>query len=214
MNKTTIVIVDDHKLLRETWSYILNEDSTFQVTGECGSAEEAIELVKKQQPDIVILDVNLPGMNGLDAICQIKKSSPGSKILGISLHTQPNYAREMIKRGAEGYLTKTSSKEEMFHALKTIHSGKKYICEEIKNKITAQVMHDDDNKKGISDLSQRELEVVKFIKKGFSSKEIANTLFLSVKTIEVHRYNILKKLNLRNAASLINFINHNYPNLD
>ena len=213
MKKTTIVIVDDHKLIRETWSFILNEDPTYQVTGECGSAEEAIELAKKQQPDIVILDVNLPGMNGLDAIAQIQKSSPSSKILGISMHTQPNYAREMMKRGAMGYLTKTSSKEEMFHALKNILSGKKYICEEIKNKITAQIMHDD-GEKDISDLSKREIEVIKFIKKGFSSKEIADALFLSTKTVEVHRYNILKKLNLRNAASLTNFINQNYPHLD
>jgi two-component system invasion response regulator UvrY len=152
-------------------------------------------------------------MNGLDAIGQIQKSSPGSKILGISLHTQPTYAREMMRRGAMGYLTKTSSKEEMFDALKNINAGNKYICAEIKNKITAQVMHGD-SEKDIGELSQRELEVIKFIKKGFSSKEIANALFLSVKTVEVHRYNILKKLNLRNAAALINFINQNYPHMD
>jgi two-component system invasion response regulator UvrY len=91
-------------------------------------------------------------MNGLDAIGEIQKSSPRSKILGISLHTQPTYAREMMRRGAMGYLTKTSSKEEMFNALKNINTGNKYICEEIKNKITAQVIHDD-NKKGIGDLS-------------------------------------------------------------
>jgi DNA-binding NarL/FixJ family response regulator len=213
MKKINILIVDDHKLIRETWSFILNEDPAYQVTGECGSAEEAIEISKKQQPDIVILDVNLPGMNGLDAIGQIQKSSPGSKILGISLHTQPTYAREMMRRGAMGYLTKTSSKEEMFDALKNINAGNKYICAEIKNKITAQVMHGD-SEKDIGELSQRELEVIKFIKKGFSSKEIANALFLSVKTVEVHRYNILKKLNLRNAAALINFINQNYPHMD
>jgi DNA-binding NarL/FixJ family response regulator len=212
MKKINILIVDDHKLIRETWSFILNEDPAYQVTGECGSAEEAIEISKKQQPDIVILDVNLPGMNGLDAIGQIQKSSPSSKILGISLHTQPTYAREMMRRGAMGYLTKTSSKEELFNALKNINAGNKFICEEIKNKITAQVLHGD-SEKDIGDLSQRELEVIKFIKKGFSSKEIASALFLSVKTVEVHRYNILKKLNLRNAAALINFINQNYPHL-
>jgi DNA-binding NarL/FixJ family response regulator len=213
MKKITILIVDDHKLIRETWSYILNEGQIYQVVGECGSAEEAIELAKHQQPDIVILDVNLPGMNGLDAITEIKKVSLRSKILGISMHTQPSYAREMIKRGAKGYLTKTSSREEMFSALKNIDSGKNYICDEIKNKLTEQIMHGN-VEKGINDLSQRELQIIKFVKKGFSSKEIADFLCLSIKTVEVHRYNILKKLNLRNAAALINFINQNYPNID
>jgi two-component system invasion response regulator UvrY len=209
----TILIVDDHKLIRETWSFILNEEPGFKVIAGCGSAEEAIEIAKKNQPDIVILDVNLPGMSGLNAISEIQKSSPSSKILGVSMHTQPTYAREMIKRGAKGYLTKTSPKDEMLLALKSIDAGKNYICDEIRNKITDQLIHGN-VEKGINDLSQRELEVVTFIKKGFSSKEIAEALFLSVKTVEVHRYNILKKLDLRNAASLINFMNRNYPDID
>lgn len=213
MKKITILIVDDHALIREAWSLILNEDPLFGVVAECGTAEIAIELVKELQPDIVLLDINLPGMNGLQAIPFIRKFSPSTRIIGISVHTQPSYARQMMKEGAAGYITKNSSTEELFHALKEIQAGRKYICKEIRDILAEQVICGQ-GAKGINDLSIREMEVVGLLKKGFSSKEIADTLFLSVKTVEIHRYNVLKKLNLRNTAALINFVNQNYSNVD
>jgi len=138
----------------------------------------------------------------------IRKYSPGSKVLGVSLHTQPTYARKMIQKGAMGYVTKNSSREEMFKALMEIHNGRKYICDEIKNILSEQVISGEDAQTGLNALSQREIEIIAYIKKGFSSKEIADALHISVKTVEVHRYNILKKLNLKNAAALVNFINN------
>lgn len=214
MDKITILIADDHTLVRETWSFILNTDPRFNVIAESGSGEEAIELAKKLRPNIVIMDINLPGMNGIEATQQIRKFSPGSRILGVSLHTQPTYARKMMQKGAMGYVTKNSSREEMFKAILEIQAGKKYICDEIKNILSEQVISGDDPQTGLNSLSQREIEIISYIKKGNSSKEIADALNISVKTVEVHRYNILKKLNLKNAAALVNFINNSQLDFD
>jgi two-component system invasion response regulator UvrY len=214
MEKISILIADDHTLVRETWSFILNTDARFSVIAESGSGEEAIELAKKLRPNIVIMDINLPGMNGIEATQQIRKYSPGTKILGVSLHTQPTYARKMIQKGAMGYVTKNSSREEMFKAIMEIQAGKKYICDEIKNILSEQVISGEDQNTGLNSLSQREIEIISYIKKGFSSKEIADSLSISVKTVEVHRYNILKKLNLKNAAALVNFINNSQLDFD
>jgi two-component system invasion response regulator UvrY len=146
-------------------------------------------------------------MNGIDATQLIRKFSPGTKILGVSMHTQPAYARKMLQKGAMGYVTKNSSCEEMCKAIMEIQHNRKYICDEIKNILSDQIMSGDDQQAGLNSLSEREIEVIGFIKKGFSSKEIAEPLNISVKTVEVHRYNILKKLNLKNTAAMVNYIN-------
>jgi len=205
----TILITDDHVLIREIWTLILNSDPKFRVVAECSSSEEAVEKAKLLQPDIVIMDINLPGMNGMDGTEQIRKYSPGSKILGVSMHSQPTYARKMMKKGASGYLTKNSSKEEMFKAILEVNAGKKYICTEIRNILSSQLMNEGKANGGINALSEREIECIDYIMKGYSSKGIANELCIAPKTVETHRRNIFKKLNLKNAASLVHFINHN-----
>ena len=139
MNKITIIIVDDHRLVRETWSFILNSDPRFKVVGECECGEDAVEVIPQMQPDIVIMDINLPGISGIDATEQIVQSGCPSKILGVSLHSDPNYARRMIQKGAMGYVTKNSAREEMFEAILKIQDGQKYVCEEIK-KILSEIM--------------------------------------------------------------------------
>ncbi|HWI90111.1 MAG TPA: response regulator transcription factor [Flavisolibacter sp.] len=208
MKKTTILIIDDHRLLTQTWTLILNNYAGYEVTAECDNAKEAIELVASLRPDIIMLDINLPGINGIEAVPLLLQSSCSSKILGVSMHSQPAYARKMIREGAMGYICKTSPSNELFKALEMISDGKKYICGEIKE-ILAKQMMDEGEPKNANILSARELEIIRFIKKGFSSKQIALELFISVKTVEVHRYNVLKKLNLRNAAALVNFITTN-----
>jgi two-component system invasion response regulator UvrY len=211
-NKINLLVVDDHTLIRETWSFILNAHPNFQVVGECGSGEEAIELAKKLRPHIVITDINLPGISGLDTVPDIHKYSPGTRVLAVSMHTQPSFARKMMVKGAMGYMTKNSSRQELFYALKEIHSGRKYICKEIRNILSDQVLAgDNDSGPGnIDTLSHREMEIIGYLKKGFSSREIAENLNVTAKTVDAHRYNILKKLKLKNTAALVNFINqHN-----
>ncbi len=206
MKKITILLVDDHKLIRDSWTFILNSDPRFLVIGETSNGDQAIEIAKIIKPDIVLMDVNMTPVNGFDATKQICEFSPDSKVIGISMHSMPAYAKRMLQVGAMGYVTKNSSKEEMISAIIEVNNGNKYICEEVKNILTQQELEEEDGQPDMNVLSRRELEIAKLIKEGMSSKEIAVRLDISLKTVEVHRYNILKKLNLKNTASLVNFI--------
>ena len=209
MQPITIIITEDHTLVREAWTMILNADHRFKVVAECDTAESCIDRSRQLKPDVILLDINLRGINGIEAISHLQKSSPKSKIVGVSFHTLPTYVRKMMKEGARGYVTKNSPKEEMITAILKVHKGERYICREIKD-ILSQEFCGDAVVSKLHSLSQRELEIISFIKKGFSSKEIAEEFFISVKTVEVHRYNILQKLDLKNAAELVNFCNkHN-----
>ena len=207
MEKISVLIADDHKLIRETWSYILNNDARFVVVGECGDSEQAVEMSKTKRPQIVLMDINMNPISGFEATERIRKVSPGSKIIGVSMHSQPAYAKKMLQVGAKGYVTKNSSKEEMIKAILEVQSGNKYICEEIKNNISELVLEENKDMPNVNSLTEREIQIINFIKEGLSSKEIAEQLNISLKTVEVHRHNILKKLKLKNSASLVNFIN-------
>lgn len=208
MDKITILLVDDHKLIRESWSFILNSDPRFQVIGETSNAEEAVEIAKEKKPRIVLMDINMTPVNGFEATKLVRKFSPGSKIIGISMHSMPAYARRMLQMGAMGYVTKNSSKDELLTAITEVNNGKKYVCEEVKNILAQQeLVEDGAGQPDMNVLSRREIDVVQLIKEGLSSKEIAIRLDISLKTVEVHRYNILKKLSLKNTAALVNFIN-------
>jgi two-component system invasion response regulator UvrY len=206
MGLITIIIVDDHKLLREAWSHLLNKDARFKVVAECDSAESAIETVKIFQPHIVLLDIHLPGISGIEAVPLILQSSPSSGIIGISQQTSPKYARRMMQKGAKGYVTKNSSTDEMIESIIAVYSGKNFICRYVKDLIAGQLTGETLSENKLDSLSQRELEIIELLKKGLASKEIADVLFISTKTVEVHRYNILRKLDLKNTAALIDFI--------
>ncbi|MET0464132.1 MAG: response regulator transcription factor [Chitinophagaceae bacterium] len=207
MEKVTILLVDDHKLIRDSWSFILNSDPRFIVIGETSSGEEAIQIAAQKTPDIILMDVNMSPVNGFDATKQIQKISPESKVIGVSMHTMPAYAKRMLQLGAMGYVTKNSSKEEMIAAIIEVSEGKKYICEEVKNILAQQELDETAAQGDMNNLSRREIDIIKLIKEGMSSKQIALELDISLKTVEVHRYNILKKLKLKNTAALVNFIN-------
>jgi len=208
MQKISILIADDHKLIRETWSYILNNDSRFEVVAECGDSEQAVEVARTKRPQIILMDINMTPISGFEATERIRKVSPASKIIGVSMHSQPAYAKKMLQIGAKGYVTKNSSKEEMIKAILEVNSGNKYICDEIKNNISELVLEENKDTPNVNALTEREIQIINLIKEGFSSKEIANQLNISLKTVEVHRHNILKKLKLKNSASLVNFINN------
>jgi DNA-binding NarL/FixJ family response regulator len=207
MNKITILLVDDHKLIRESWSFILNSDERFAVIGQTNDPTEAIEIAAEKKPSIVLMDINMTPINGFDATRDMRKHVPTSKIIGISMHSMPAYARKMLQLGAAGYVTKNSSKDELVEAILAVNSGKKYVCDEVKNILAQQELVDETvGAADLNVLSRRELDVVHLIKEGLSSREIASRLDISLKTVEVHRYNILKKLNLKNTAALVNFL--------
>jgi two-component system invasion response regulator UvrY len=206
MGKVSIIIVDDHTLLRDTWALVLNTHPHFKVVASTGSGEEALELCRQHMPNIVLMDINLPRMNGVEATKQILKISPKTRVIGVSLHNQPAYAKRMMSAGASGYITKNSTRKEMLFGIKEVSEGKKYVCEEIKN-ILSEKMLAGENDKGLEVLSAREKDIIKFLVKGLSSKEVAEAMDISSKTVEVHRYHILKKLNLKNTAALVNYVN-------
>lgn len=207
MEKISILLVDDHKLIRDSWSFILNSDKRFLVIGETSDADTAIEISRNEKPVIVLMDINMAPVNGFEITKQIRKTSPSSKIIGISMHSMPAYARRMLQLGAMGYVTKNSSKEELLSAIVQVNEGKKYVCDEVKNILAQQELEEEGIEPDMNVLSKREIDIVQHIKEGLSSKEIALQLDISLKTVEVHRYNILKKLNLKNTAALVNFIN-------
>lgn len=206
MEKITILLVDDHKLVRDSWSFILNSDSRFEVIGDVSNSDEAIEFAKSKRPDIVLMDINMTPVNGFEATKLIRKYAPSSKIIGVSMHSMPAYAKKMLQSGALGYVTKNSSKEELMEAIIEVNMGQKYICNEVKNILSQQEL-EDSVPPSLNVLSHRELNIANLIRDGLSSREIALKLEISLKTVEVHRYNILKKLHLKNTAALVNFIN-------
>jgi DNA-binding NarL/FixJ family response regulator len=207
MKKVSIMIVDDHTLIRETWSFLLGKNENFDVVAECGDGERAIELARDKRPDVVLLDINMAPMSGFDVLKMIRKYSPGSKIIGVSMHSQPAYAKKMLRLGAKGYVTKNSPRQEMLEAISEVSQNHVYICQEVKNILSDQLLNQDQVNPDINNLSDREMQIVRALKEGLSSKEIASDLSISLKTVEVHRHNILKKLKLKNTVSLINFIN-------
>ena len=207
MKKVSIMIVDDHTLIRETWSFLLGKNENFDVVAECGDGERGIELARDKRPDVVLLDINMAPMSGFDVLKMIRKYSPGSKIIGVSMHSQPAYAKKMLRLGAKGYVTKNSPRQEMLEAISEVSNNHVYICQEVKNILSYQLLNTDQVNPDINNLSDREMQIVRALKEGLSSKEIASDLNISLKTVEVHRHNILKKLKLKNTVSLINFIN-------
>ena len=203
--KKRVLIVEDHNLLREAWAVIINAWAPFEVVGQCSSGEAALSLALTLLPDILLTDIKLPGINGMETSVQMLRLLPNVKILAISMHAEKVYVEKMMKAGAYGYLTKGASQEELFEALKTLALGKKYISREIKD-ILSQDFLTGEQQRPL--LSKREHEVVDKIKTGLTSYQIAEQLGVTIKTVEVHRYNILRKLKLKNSAALVNYANH------
>jgi DNA-binding NarL/FixJ family response regulator len=203
-----ILIADDHKLFCETLAQLLNSRPAFSVIACCQNSEEAIEIIQSEKPDVIFMDINIQPFSGIVATEKIASTS-FSKIIGLSMHSHPAYAKKMLRAGASGYVTKNSSMEEIFTAVTEVVKGKRYICDETKNMISESLLNDCDDRPNIGLLTERELEVINYVKAGLSSKEIALSLCISLKTVEVHRHNILKKLKLRNSASLVTFIHTN-----
>ena len=208
MKQISIIVVEDHKLIREMWAKMFEDSTGITVIGASGIFDEAIAMIREKRPDIVLLDISLPDASGLDAVPLIRKFSPGTRIIAVSMYNQPAYAKKMIQLGARAYITKNSSHQEMTTAIEEVMNNRIYICTEIKDNLSGQLLiGTESGDPAIKPLSLREMEIIRLIKEGLSSKDIAAKLHLSSRTVEVHRHNILKKLKLNNTAALINYIN-------
>ncbi len=152
MSKITIMIVDDHTLIRETWSYLLGRNEELEVIAELGDGQRAIEIARDKRPNIVLLDINMSPLNGFDILKMIRKLSPGSKVIAVSMHSQPAYAKKMLRLGARGYVTKNSPRKEMLDAIHQVTAGNVYICQEVKNILSEQMMNEEEGGDGLNQL--------------------------------------------------------------
>lgn len=198
MNGVSVLIVDDHHLIAQAWTSILTEEG-FDIKGRASGSKEAIELAKQYRPNIILMDINLKDGDGFDATEQICNTLPKVNIIGLSIHDDTALVKKMLNKGAKGYLTKNSSKDELVKAINTVNNGGQYICEEVKEKFISSMLGGESN---APELTNREIEIVKLIAKGFTSKDIGEQLNVSNRTIDTHRHNILKKLDLPNSAQL------------
>ncbi len=203
LNEIKIILVDDHKLLRDGLRNIIEQRSNMHIIGEASDGREAIKICVKLQPNVVVMDVAMPGLNGIEAAKQIHRTQPEIKIIGLSMHSGKQFIQGMFKAGAFGYLLKDGDSDELITAISTVMENKKYLSKDINQEYLTLL------KNGITlekaPLSSREKEVLQLIAEGKSSKEIGGVLFLSPKTIDVHRNNIMKKIDLHTIPELTKY---------
>jgi len=209
MSKYSIVLVDDHTLVREGLRQLLLTIDYVNVIGQAGDGYEAIKLAEKLKPDIMIVDISMPKLRGVEAIKEIKRVSSETRILVLSMHDREEYIKHSLRNGASGYILKNSASEELKSALKFVLNDQIYLSPAISKSIVTDWLYKsagDDVKKDHSGLlTNRETEVLKLLAEGYSNKEVAANLHISVKTIETHRYRIMNKLELDNFAALIKY---------
>jgi len=212
MNKETIsiIIADDHQMLREGLMSLLEKQPGMKPVAEAEDGRSTVKQALKFKPDVVVMDVSMPDMNGIEATRQIKKEAPEVKVIGLSMHADKRFVTEMLKAGASGYLLKHCAFEELGLAIKSVAQNRIYLSSEITGIVIDDYIHSTAPKviKGMvthSELSSREKEVLQMLAEGKNTKEIAGTLNLSVKTVETHRHNIMEKLNLYSLAELTKY---------
>ncbi len=203
--KQRIMIVENHALLRTGLRLLLSQDTGLEVVGETDNGRDAIHLAGRLMPNLVVMDLNMPGMNGIEAIRSIKSRFPDTRVLVLTIHKTDEYIHESLKAGADGYILKDSTHHELSVAIHSILKGKIYLSPDISEKVVC-AYRSPKNPSGISSswdsLTSREREVLKLVAEGHPNKYIADYLCLSVKTVEKHRSNLMKKLDLHNASSL------------
>ena len=206
IKKISIMLVDDHTMIRESLRALLATVENMEIAAECGDGRLAGELAKNARPDIVLLDLNMNPMNGFEVLKIIRQLSPLSKVIGLSMRSEPAFAKKLLRSGAKGYLTKNSPRHEMIDAINEVDKGNTYICQEVQTLLSRQTSEGDDKTPDINCLSASELQLLSLLSSGDTSKEIAVKSGISVKTVEVHRHNILKKMKLKNTTALICYI--------
>lgn len=202
-----ILVADDHTMFVDGIESILKAEDDIQVVGRCYDGPSVIEFAKKECPDIVLLDVNLPGMNGMDVCKSLAQSFPTVKVLAISMFNEESFVSEILNNGAKGYILKNTGREELLKAIRTVNQGESYFSKDVTETIMKGLMN---QRKASSKtntffpkLSRREKEVLKLIAQEFTTQEIADALFISLKTVESHRSSLLSKLNARNSVGLV-----------
>jgi DNA-binding NarL/FixJ family response regulator len=201
-----VLLVDDHKILRDGIKAILERTTEFQVVGEAENGAQAVKICKKMQPDLVLMDIGLPGMNGIEATSEIVRSCPCTHVTILSIYGDENSVVAAFRAGARAFLVKNVSSGDLLDALRTVSKGGSYLSSEVSDHLLTRIRHGDLNAKQISEpierLSRREAEVLRLIAEGKTSKEIAGALELGLQTVRTYRKTLMKKLGVNNIASL------------
>ncbi len=205
--KTRILLVDDHKILRDGICSLVKGYDDMEVIGEAADGRSAIRLVKELAPDVVIMDISMPDLNGIDATRRIIADYPNVKIIALSMHYDKQFVSEIFKAGASGYLIKDSAFDELEHAIRIVMEGKTYINPQIARLVVESLVSQPEpaSHQAFSLLTDREREVLQQIAEGKSTKQIASDLSVSAKTVESHRRQVMGKLNIRNVAELTKY---------
>lgn len=202
-----ILVADDHTMFVDGIDSILKDEKDIEVVGRCYDGPSVLTFIAQQEPSLVLLDVNLPDMNGIEVCKQVNKDYPNVKILAISMFNEESFVTEILNHGAEGYILKNTGREELLTAIRTVHEGKSYFSKDVTQTIMKGLMKarkaSNATTSFIPKISRREKEVLKLIVEEFTTQEIADKLFISLKTVESHRSSLLGKLNVRNTAGLV-----------
>lgn len=219
MEKIRIILVDDHQLVRAGIANLLIGEPGFEIIGEAADATEFLSLIEKNQPDIAILDISMPGLSGIELTRKISTAFPKIKVLILSMYTSEEFIFNAINAGAKGYLPKNTSKLELIEAIRTIYRGEDYYAESISNIILKSYIKKakigpEETRSREHLLSKREMEVLRLFAEGYSNQEIADKLFISIRTVESHKNHIMQRLELKSSVDLVKFaIRNNMVNL-
>jgi DNA-binding NarL/FixJ family response regulator len=202
-----VLIADDHAILRHGLSQALQSESDIEVVGEVGEGHKAVELVRELAPDVVLMDISMPDLNGIEATGVIQRESPRTRVIALSMHSAKRYVKEMFRAGAVGYLLKECEFDELANAIRVVAQGQTYITPHVTGALLESCIEDEGqpDQGAFSILTQREREVLQLIAEGNSTKQIARRLHISPKTVEAHRLRVMSKLNIDNVAQLTKY---------
>jgi two-component system, NarL family, response regulator NreC len=200
-----VLIADDHQLFREGLVNLITSAPDIEVIGEAKDGLEATKKAKKLKPDLILIDIGMPVMNGIEAARMIKKDDPQIKIIAVSMHSDRQFVKGVLEAGADGYLLKNCTYRQLMDAIQSVISGKKYLSDDITEMVIQGYLDPEDESESRTDLSEREIEVLKLYAEGKSTREISERLFISVKTVGTHKQHIFEKLGIKSNADMIKY---------
>ncbi len=204
-----VLLADDHSIVRGGLSRIVEESGDIEVIAEAADGREAIQKVHRIQPDVAVVDISMPGLDGLEVISQLRHDYPKLPILILTMHEEEQYVVRAIAAGANGYITKRSAPEQLVKAIRKVYAGGRYLSDSAAESLAQHMASGTRSRTALDSLSNREIQVLRHLALGKTTREIAEAYHISIKTVDTYRYRLLKKLNLRNNADLSRFAMQN-----
>lgn len=209
MVQKRILLVDDHQLIIDGLRGFLENDESYIIVGEANNGADAIKMTEVLSPDVILMDIEMPEVSGIQACEEIKKSNPQCKVIIISMHQEKELIKKLVEKGANGYLLKNSSKEEVISAVKAVLDNQSYFSQDVTQALLNKertISHGHGSEVvSLAGLTEREIEILKLVAEGLTNKEMGDALFISHRTVDTHRTNLMKKLGINNVAGLIRF---------